>query len=75
MEQALTLQAIQIIAGIEAWEDETITRENCDKFDKDTKLLIENKRRLQEYSFKKYLESFYSKSNWRNIFLNGFSKR
>ena len=30
------------ILGVEAWENETITRENRDKFDKVTNLLIAN---------------------------------
>jgi len=43
------------IIGVEAWENETITRENCDKFDKDTKHLIKNNCRFQQYSFKEIL--------------------
>jgi len=35
------------IIGAETWENKTITKENRDKFDKDTKLLIENKHRFQ----------------------------
>ena len=35
------------IIRVEAWENEAITTENRDKFDKDTKLIIEQKHRFQ----------------------------
>jgi len=34
------------VAGVQAWENDTKTRENHDKFYKCTKLLIENKHEL-----------------------------